>query len=83
MVAIDARNTSLMTVLISNQFQELKVGMILEKSASSTTPPLLQATVFRKVEAASHFQITCVDVRERFQLLLMLFIIGVGSRGRV
>ncbi len=43
--------------------------------------PTAQSSVFKRVDAISHFQITCSDIRERFQLLLVLAIISVrGER---
>lgn len=54
-VAINSYDHSLLTLLVSNQFVEIK------------------GSVFKKFEKDNLFQITCADIVERFQLLLMMF----------
>ena len=98
MVAINTRSTSLMTILISNQFMEIKVrGAGLRPRPESGLPPrlhsdcpprrcqhrLFQSSVFKRVDPASLFQITCSDLRERFQLMLVLAIIAVGANSLI
>ena len=57
-VAVNSYSNALLTLLMSNQFVEIK------------------GTVFKKFEKESLFQMTCADVVERFQLWLMLVIMG-------
>ncbi|KAL1966949.1 hypothetical protein VTN77DRAFT_3693 [Rasamsonia byssochlamydoides] len=57
-VAVNSYSNALITLLLSNQFVEIK------------------STVFKKFEKENLFQLTCADVVERFQLWLMLIIIG-------
>lgn len=57
-VAINSYDNALLTLLISNQFTEIK------------------GSVFKRFEKENLFQMTCADIVERFQLLLMLGIIS-------
>lgn len=60
-VAVNSYSNSLFTLLLSNQFVEIK------------------GTVFKRVEKQNLFQLFCADVVERFQLWLMLIIIGLRN----
>lgn len=60
-VAVNSYSNALLTLLMSNQFVEIK------------------STVFKKFEKENLFQLTCADVVERFQLWLMLVIIGLRN----
>ncbi|PNS14235.1 Endoplasmic reticulum membrane protein 65 [Sphaceloma murrayae] len=60
-VAVNSYSNALLTLLMSNQFVEIK------------------GTVFKKFEKENLFQLTCADVVERFQLWLMLSIIGARN----
>ncbi|CAI5760565.1 unnamed protein product [Candida verbasci] len=60
-VAANSYSNALLTLLLSNQFAELK------------------SSIFKKFEREGLFQITMADLSERFQLSLMLFIIGVRN----
>lgn len=60
-VAVNSYSNALLTLLLSNQFVEIK------------------GTVFKKFEKDNLFQLTCADVVERFQLWLMLTIIGLRN----
>ncbi|KAI9736582.1 MAG: hypothetical protein M1818_006093 [Claussenomyces sp. TS43310] len=60
-VAVNSYSNALLSLLMSNQFVEIK------------------GTVFKKFEKENLFQLTCADVVERFQLLLMLVIIGMRN----
>lgn len=60
-VAVNSYSNALLTLLLSNQFVEIK------------------STVFKKFEKDNLFQLTCADVVERFQLWLMLTIIGLRN----
>jgi hypothetical protein len=60
-VAVNSYSNALLTLLMSNQFVEIK------------------STVFKKFEKENLFQLTCADVVERFQLWLMLIIIGMRN----
>jgi hypothetical protein len=60
-VAVNSYSNSLFTLLMSNQFVEIK------------------GTVFKRIEKPNLFQLFCADVVERFQLLLMLTIIGMRN----
>lgn len=60
-VTINSFSNALMTLLLSNQFVEIK------------------GSVFKKFEKEGLFQITCADMVERFQLFLMLLIIGLRN----
>lgn len=60
-VAVNSYSNSLFTLLLSNQFVEIK------------------GTVFKRIEKANLFQLFCADVVERFQLWLMLVIIGMRN----
>lgn len=60
-VAINSYSNALLTLLLSNQFSEIK------------------GTVFKKFERENLFQLTCADITERFQLLIMLLVIGVRN----
>lgn len=56
-VAINSNNKALLTIMISNQFVELK------------------GSVFKKFDKNNLFQVSCSDVRERFHLFVLLFIV--------
>lgn len=60
-VAVNSYSNALLTLLLSNQFVEVK------------------STVFKRFEKDNLFQLTCADIAERFQLWLMLFIIGMRN----
>ncbi len=60
-VAVNSYSNALLTLLISNQFVEIK------------------GTVFKKFEKENLFQLTCADIVERFQLWLMLIVIGLRN----
>jgi len=60
-VAVNSYSNSLFTLLLSNQFVEIK------------------GTVFKRIEKQNLFQLFCADVVERFQLWLMLIIIGLRN----
>lgn len=57
-VAVNSYDNALLTLLISNQFVEIK------------------GSVFKRFDKESLFQITCADIVERFQLMLMLSVIA-------
>ncbi|KAK9471365.1 eukaryotic membrane protein family-domain-containing protein [Dipodascopsis tothii] len=57
-VAVNSYSNALLTLLLSNQFGEIK------------------STVFKRFERENLFQMTCADVSERFQLWIMLILIG-------
>lgn len=60
-VTVNSFSNALMTLLLSNQFVEIK------------------GSVFKKFEKEGLFQITCADMVERFQLFIMLLIIGMRN----
>ncbi|KAI1073822.1 DUF747-domain-containing protein [Whalleya microplaca] len=60
-VAVNSYSNSLLTLLISNQFIEIK------------------GSVFKKIEKENLFQLTCSDMVERFQLWIILLIIGIRN----
>lgn len=60
-VAVNSYSNALLTLLMSNQFVEIK------------------GSVFKRFEKENLFQLTCADVVERFQLWLMLLIIGMRN----
>lgn len=60
-VAVNSYSNALLTLLLSNQFVEIK------------------STVFKRCEKDNLFQLTCADIVERFQLWIMLFIIGLRN----
>ncbi|KAL7941194.1 eukaryotic membrane protein family domain-containing protein [Trichoderma barbatum] len=60
-VAVNSYSNALLTLLLSNQFVEIK------------------STVFKRFEKDSLFQLTCADIVERFQLWVMLLIIGMRN----
>lgn len=60
-VAVNSYSNSLFTLLLSNQFVEIK------------------GTVFKRIEKQNLFQLFCADAVERFQLWLMLIIIGLRN----
>lgn len=60
-VAVNSYSNALLTLLMSNQFVEIK------------------GAVFKKIEKENLFQLTCADVVERFQLWLMLLVIGLRN----
>lgn len=60
-VAVNSYSNALLTLLLSNQFVEIK------------------STVFKRFERDSLFQLTCADIVERFQLWVMLLIIGMRN----
>ncbi|KAI0477902.1 DUF747-domain-containing protein [Xylariaceae sp. FL0804] len=60
-VAVNSYSNSLLTLLISNQFVEIK------------------GSVFKKIEKENLFQLTCSDVVERFQIWIILLIIGMRN----
>jgi hypothetical protein len=74
-VAINSYDYTLLSLLISNQFVEIK---------GCTSPPLLLMrpngiAVFKKFEKENLFQIMCADIVERFQLALMLSVIALRN----
>ncbi|XP_014278395.1 protein TAPT1 homolog isoform X2 [Halyomorpha halys] len=56
-VAINSSNKALLTIMMSNNFVELK------------------GSVFKKFDKNNLFQVSCSDVRERFHLFILLFIV--------
>lgn len=60
-VAVNSYSNALLTLLLSNQFVEIK------------------STVFKRFEKDNLFQLTCADIVERFQLWIMLLIIGMRN----
>lgn len=60
-VAVNSYSNALLTLLLSNQFSEIK------------------STVFKKFERENLFQLTCADVSERFQLTVMMCVIGLRN----
>ncbi|CAH0770496.1 unnamed protein product [Bemisia tabaci] len=56
-VAINSSNKSLLTIMMSNNFVELK------------------GSVFKKFDKNNLFQVACSDVRERFHLFVLLFVV--------
>lgn len=60
-VAVNSYSNALLTLLMSNQFVEIK------------------GSVFKKIEKENLFQLTCSDVVERFQLWIILIIIGLRN----
>lgn len=60
-VALNANNKALLTIMMSNNFVELK------------------GSVFKKFDKNNLFQLTCSDVRERFHLTVLLFIVLVQT----
>lgn len=60
-VAVNSYSNALLTLLLSNQFAEIK------------------SAVFKKFERENLFQLTCADITERFQLTIILFIIGLRN----
>ncbi|KAL2134011.1 hypothetical protein VTI74DRAFT_1216 [Chaetomium olivicolor] len=60
-VAVNSYSNALLTLLLSNQFVEIK------------------STVFKRFEKENTFQLTCADIVERFQLWIMLIIIGMRN----
>ncbi|XP_073844499.1 protein TAPT1 homolog [Musca autumnalis] len=60
-VAVNSNNKGLLTIMISNNFVELK------------------GSVFKKFDKNNLFQLTCSDVRERFHLSVLLFIVMIQT----
>ncbi|PHH62293.1 hypothetical protein CDD81_7281 [Ophiocordyceps australis] len=60
-VAVNSYSNALLTLLLSNQFVEIK------------------STVFKRFDKDNLFQLTCADIVERFQLWVMLLIIGMRN----
>jgi len=60
-VAINASNKSLLTIMLSNNFIEIK------------------GSVFKSFNKKNLFQVSCSDVRERFHLFALLFIVVVQT----
>jgi len=60
-VAINASNKALLTIMMSNNFVELK------------------GSVFKKFDKNNLFQVSCSDVRERFHLFALLFLVVVQT----
>lgn len=60
-VAINSSNKGLLTIMMSNNFVELK------------------GSVFKKFDKNNLFQLTCADVRERFHLSVLLFIVVIQT----
>ncbi|XP_028130186.2 protein TAPT1 homolog isoform X1 [Diabrotica virgifera virgifera] len=56
-VAINSRNKALLTIMMSNNFVELK------------------GSVFKKFNNNNLFQVSCSDVRERFHLCILMFLV--------
>lgn len=60
-VAVNSYSNALLTLLLSNQFVEIK------------------SAVFKRFEKENTFQLSCADIVERFQLWVMLIIIGMRN----
>lgn len=60
-VAVNSYSNALLTLLISNQFVEIK------------------SSVFKRFEKENTFQLTCADIVERFQMWILLLIIGMRN----
>ncbi|XP_060527129.1 protein TAPT1 homolog isoform X2 [Cylas formicarius] len=56
-VAVNSNNKALLTIMMSNNFVELK------------------GSVFKKFDKNNLFQVSCSDVRERFHLSILLFVV--------
>ncbi len=79
-VAINSQGSVLLTVVISNQFMELKVCSQHDLTAQRLHLNLAcshQGSVMKRSEILHLFQVTCSDVRERFQLFVLLCLLGV------
>ncbi|KAJ4288772.1 hypothetical protein N0V88_007308 [Collariella sp. IMI 366227] len=60
-VAVNSYSNALLTLLMSNQFVEIK------------------GAVFKRFDKENMFQLSCADIVERFQLWVMLVIIGMRN----
>ncbi|KAK9477412.1 eukaryotic membrane protein family-domain-containing protein [Lipomyces japonicus] len=60
-VAVNSYSNALLTLLLSNQFSEIK------------------STVFKKFDRENLFQLACADTAERFQLWVMMLVIGLRN----
>ena len=60
-VAVNSYSNALLSLLMSNQFVEIK------------------SSVFKRFEKENTFQLTCADIVERFQLWIILLIIGMRN----
>ncbi|KAJ9144104.1 Eukaryotic membrane protein family [Pleurostoma richardsiae] len=60
-VAVNSYSNALLSLLLSNQFVEIK------------------SSVFKRFEKENTFQLTCADMVERFELWIMLTIIGLRN----
>ncbi|KAB0800762.1 hypothetical protein PPYR_06501 [Photinus pyralis] len=60
-VAINSNNKALLTIMMSNNFVELK------------------GSVFKKFDKNNLFQVSCSDVRERFHLVVLLFVVALQT----
>ncbi|CAH1783993.1 unnamed protein product [Owenia fusiformis] len=60
-VAFNSHNKALLTIMMSNNFVELK------------------GSVFKKFEKNNLFQMSCSDVRERFHMYMLMFIVLVRN----
>ncbi|KAL2152808.1 hypothetical protein VTH82DRAFT_3963 [Thermothelomyces myriococcoides] len=60
-VAVNSYSNALLTLLMSNQFVEIK------------------SAVFKRFDKENTFQLACADIVERFQLWIMLIIIGMRN----
>jgi hypothetical protein len=60
-VAVNSYSNALLTLLLSNQFVEIK------------------SAVFKRFEKENTFQLACADIVERFQLWIVLIIIGMRN----
>lgn len=60
-VAVNSYSKALLTILVSNNFVELK------------------GSVFKKFETNNLFQMTCSDIRERFQYVILLLVVCVRN----
>jgi hypothetical protein len=74
-VAINASNKALLTIMMSNNFVELK-GSVFKKfdrnNLFQVRRPPAQCTVYT-------MQVSCSDVRERFHLFALLFVVVVQT----
>lgn len=78
-VAINSYDYTLLSLLISNQFVEIKGCQSSSSALVIDTPKLTIVAVFKKFEKENLFQIMCADIVERFQLALMLSVIALRN----
>ena len=78
-VAINASNKALLTIMMSNNFVEIKGSVFKKFDKNNFFQVSICESGHRCCLISSHVQVSCSDVRERFHLFALLFVVVVQT----